>query len=429
MRSLAVCIACVSLSAKVDSAGTELSFGAPFNDINAFSGLRNVGEWEVGGSSNVHRSFTRLTAEGQGQKGWLSSSAPLGLKEWSALLEIRASGKSGYLYGDGLALWLVSNVNHIEGDVFGREDFWKGLGVFFDTFQNLDHQHHHKHPYIYAMTNDGTKHYVPDADNKLEPANQVLPGGVENSGCSFDFRYHEGREDVSVLNHTRVHLTYKNRNLKMRLQQTSPGVTNDWYQCFDIKDVDIPDNAYFGMSAATGDLVDNHDIIQFNLRSLEGVSDPEADYDTWEKGLEQERLAQIEEHDLRAAESLQRDYQRVLRAQASAIKNLNSDVELLKQQLEFTLSSMNAGILSTKSQLDHKSQLVDAVTEQMNVVPHMKENIAKTETEIDLLRKAVAESTGGNGWRMPFFVLLLLLFLLAGIGYNRYKKITKSHFL
>ena len=23
--------------------------------------------------------------------------------------------------------------------------------------QNLDHSHHHKHPYIYAMTNDGTK--------------------------------------------------------------------------------------------------------------------------------------------------------------------------------------------------------------------------------------------------------------------------------
>ena len=31
-----------------------------------------------------------------------------------------------------------------------------GLGIFFDTFQNIDHQHHHKHPYIYAVVNDGT---------------------------------------------------------------------------------------------------------------------------------------------------------------------------------------------------------------------------------------------------------------------------------
>ena len=35
----------------------------------------------------------------------------------------------------GLAIWLVSNPDHIEGDVFGREDHWKGLGIFFDTFQ------------------------------------------------------------------------------------------------------------------------------------------------------------------------------------------------------------------------------------------------------------------------------------------------------
>ena len=57
----------------------------------------------------------------------------------------------------GLAIWLVSNPDHIEGPVFGREDHWTGVGVFFDTFQNLDHSHHHKHPYIYAMMNDGTK--------------------------------------------------------------------------------------------------------------------------------------------------------------------------------------------------------------------------------------------------------------------------------
>ena len=36
-----------------------------------------------------------------------------------------------------------------------------GLGIFFDTFQNLDHSHHHKHPYIYAVMNDGTKGWAP----------------------------------------------------------------------------------------------------------------------------------------------------------------------------------------------------------------------------------------------------------------------------
>ena len=41
----------------------------------------------------------------------------------------------------------------------------------------------------------------------------------------------------------------------------------------------------------------------------------------------------LEEFDLRPPEALQRDYQRVLRAQAEAIKTMQSDVETLKQQV------------------------------------------------------------------------------------------------
>ena len=43
-------------------------------------------------------------------------------------------------------------------------------------------------------------------------------GAVDNSGCSYEFRYAESREDVSVLNHTRVHISYKRKTLKLRLQ-------------------------------------------------------------------------------------------------------------------------------------------------------------------------------------------------------------------
>ena len=39
--------------------------------------------------------------------------------------------------------------------------------------------------------------YIPDAE-KPDPAKQALPGAVDNSGCSFEFRYLESRHDVSV---------------------------------------------------------------------------------------------------------------------------------------------------------------------------------------------------------------------------------------
>ena len=55
------------------------------------------------------------------------------------------------------------------------------------------------------MMNDGTKPYIPDAETTSDKSNQALPGAHENSGCSYEFRYAEDREDVSVLNHVRVH--------------------------------------------------------------------------------------------------------------------------------------------------------------------------------------------------------------------------------
>lgn len=246
------------------------SFSTPVDVVNPFSGMRTIAEWDAGGSAVIHRGFVRLTAEKQAQKGWLVNRNVFTEREWSLTMELRATGVSPFLFGDGartrapyatrpattashphadrrprgagLAIWLVDEPDAMEGPVFGRQDYWKGLAIFFDTFQNIDHSHHHKHPYIYAVLNDGTMHYVPDADVS-DPAKQALPGAKEGSGCSFDFRcaerirrdsqknaprwtgairrrrYHEARTDVSVLNHTRVHVTYQNRILKLRLQQ------------------------------------------------------------------------------------------------------------------------------------------------------------------------------------------------------------------
>ena len=38
-----------------------------------------------------------------------------------------------------------------------------------------------------------------------------------------------------------------------------------WERCFSVPDVYLPQGYYFGLSAATGDLADNHDIISFKV--------------------------------------------------------------------------------------------------------------------------------------------------------------------
>ena len=76
-------------------------------------------------------------------------------------------------------------------------------------------------------------------------------------------------------------------------------------------------NAYFGISSATGDLVDNHDIVQFTVGSLEGVADPVQHHQAWTDAQDAQERAILEEFDLRPAEATQRDYSRVLRAQGA----------------------------------------------------------------------------------------------------------------
>jgi len=405
----------------------EFSFRAPYTDVNPFTGQRQITNWDLGGTAVAHRSFVRLTAEAQGSKGWLVSQQPLTLPEWSAMLELRASGASANLYGDGLAIWLVKSPEHIEGPVFGRQDKWNGMGLFFDTFQNVDHSHHHKHPYIYVMMNDGTKLYVPDAE-KPDPSNTVVPGSVDNSGCSYEFRYAENREDVSVLNHTRVHLTYRNRQLKVRLQQTSPGLNKEWFQCIDMKDVDVPSPGYFGISAATGDLVDNHDIVQFIVRPLAGIADPDADHDAWANAELAAQKHKLEEFDLRPPEALQRDYQRVLRAQAEAIKTLSSDVEALKQQLEFQIAAINNGLTTTRQNIDNKAHNMERVDDKLKQAEEMHRTLEQQKSHIADLKSAVSNVSGGGGWKFPFFLLFVMILGLAGVGYNRYNKLYgKSH--
>ncbi len=40
---------------------------------------------------------------------------------------------------------------------------------------------------------------------------------------------------------------------------------HEWETCFVASDVDLPAGYYFGVSAATGDLADNHDIISLQV--------------------------------------------------------------------------------------------------------------------------------------------------------------------
>ena len=53
------------------------------------------------------------------------------------------------------ALWYTAQPGQL-GTVFGSSDYWTGLGILFDSFDN-DNQRNN--PYVMAMINDGTRSY------------------------------------------------------------------------------------------------------------------------------------------------------------------------------------------------------------------------------------------------------------------------------
>lgn len=53
------------------------------------------------------------------------------------------------------AFW-YTQTKGVEGPVFGSNNHWNGLGIFFDSFDN---DNKHNNPFILAMNNDGTHSY------------------------------------------------------------------------------------------------------------------------------------------------------------------------------------------------------------------------------------------------------------------------------
>ncbi|RVE49737.1 hypothetical protein evm_005607, partial [Chilo suppressalis] len=146
-----------------------------------------------------------------------------------------------------MAFWYTTTRGDYTGDVFGSSDRWNGLAIIFDSFDN---DNKHNNPYIMAVLNDGTKVF----DHKSDGSQQLL------SGCLRDFRNKPFP--------TRARVEYYMNTLTVYFHN---GMTNndaDYELCFRSENVVLPRGGLFGVSAATGGLADDHDVIHFLTTSL-----------------------------------------------------------------------------------------------------------------------------------------------------------------
>lgn len=201
--------------------------------------------WEYGGSAIASEEMVRITPSLKSKKGQVWTKYKTNFEWWEVELWLRVTGR-GRLGADGISFWFTDS-KYPEGPVFGSADQWRGLGIFFDSFDNDGKGNN---PYIMAMLNDGTKIYDHDSDG----ASQQI------GGCLRDFR----NKPFPV----RAKIEYYRNILSVFIQSGNTNNDNDYELCLRAENVFLPQFGHFGLSAATGALADDHDAIKFLTSSL-----------------------------------------------------------------------------------------------------------------------------------------------------------------
>ncbi|XP_053619368.1 vesicular integral-membrane protein VIP36 isoform X2 [Plodia interpunctella] len=207
----------------------------------------SVPYWDFLGSTIVTTNYVRLTPDLQSKSGALWNTVPCNTRNWEVQIQFKVHGRGKDLFGDGFAIWYVRDRMQT-GPVFGSRDYFSGLAIILDTYSNHNGAHNHQHPYISAMINNGSLHYDHDRDGTH----------TQLSGCEAKFRNYNHDTHISII--------YKHDTL---IVSTDLEGKNAWKECFKVENVQLPTGYYFGASATTGDLSDNHDIISIKMYELD----------------------------------------------------------------------------------------------------------------------------------------------------------------
>ncbi|ESO01944.1 hypothetical protein HELRODRAFT_65456 [Helobdella robusta] len=219
----------------------------------------NDDRWDFTGSTIISSTAVRLTSDYQGQRGAIWNNIPCRLRNWEMHVHFKVDGKGSELFGDGFAIWYTKEKMEM-GPVFGNRDKFTGLAIFFDTYANQNGAHNHGHPYVSAMINNGTLSYDHDRDGTH----------TELSGCESNFRKSRFETFAAI--------RYEKNKLTVSLDISG---RNEWKLCFTTSNVHLPTEYFFGATAATGDLSDNHEIMSikvFDISEGKVVTEDDADY-------------------------------------------------------------------------------------------------------------------------------------------------------
>ncbi|ALC43458.1 ergic53 [Drosophila busckii] len=337
--------------------------------------------WEYGGNAIASAESVRVAPSLRSQKGAIWTKSQTSFDWWDVEIVFRVTGR-GRIGADGLAFWYTTEKGDYNGPVFGSSDRWNGLGIMFDSFDN---DNKHNNPYISAVLNDGTKQY----DHANDGTTQLL------SGCLRDFRNKPFP--------TRARIEYYNNVLTVLIHNGMSNNNDDYEMCLRADGVHLPKNGYFGISAATGGLADDHDVFHFLTTSLHAagqLQEPQKvdnqekltqEYKEYQDKLEKQKQEYKKEHpdehkdeeewDEFYESENQRELRQIWQGQsqiADHLRDLHRKVDEIIGRQENTLSLVSRGLAGQQA-------LPPAAPGSVPVPQQLPAGVSITRQEVDML--------------------------------------------
>ncbi|XP_010876122.1 lectin, mannose-binding 2-like a isoform X2 [Esox lucius] len=194
----------------------ELSLSKPYQGV----GSSSSSHWELMGDAMVTTEQIRLTSDMQSKQGAVWSRIAL-------CLETRTFSQGW------VCLWTHTPTR--------KNNLSKAQKTRYTTrTQRI-------FPYVLAMVGNGSISYDHERDGRP----------TELGGCSAMVR--------NLKHDTFLFIRYVRRRLTVMMDTDGQ---HEWRDCLDIPGVRLPQGYYFGASAITGDLSDNHDVISLKVYQL-----------------------------------------------------------------------------------------------------------------------------------------------------------------
>ncbi|NXK43023.1 LMAN1 protein, partial [Piprites chloris] len=351
----------------------------------------------------------RITTSLKSQRGsvWTKSKSPFA--HWEVEVTFRVTGR-GRVGADGLAVWFTEEQG-LEGPVFGAADKWNGLGVFFDSFDNDGKKNN---PGVIVVGNNGKLLY----DHQNDGSTQAL------ASCLRDFR----NKPYPV----RVKIAYYKKTLTVSVNNGFTPDKDDYELCAKVEDMELPSQGYFGISAATGGLADDHDVLSFLTFQLtepgKEAPTPDAEIPPQEKEKYQEEFEHFQQELDKKKEEFQKEHPDVqgqpgkcLRTACALLSPADDAFETVSdRELRQIFEGQNRIHLEIKQLnrqldmiLDEQRRYVAAVTEEMAkrgaAFPAQQAQVSQQELEtvvkgqeevvrqVNEIRNAVADALSSAG--------------------------------